>query len=99
MDLKKVKLSLRISTNAFDDEISTLIEAAKQDLLIAGIKESALDDSGEKKIDSIIERAIITYVRINFGEPSDYDRLKNSYDEQKSQLGMNSKYTLFKGGA
>jgi hypothetical protein len=30
---------------------------------------------------------------MNFGEVSDYDRLKASYDEQKAQLSMASSYT------
>ena len=36
--------------------------------------------------DALLTRAIITYVRLRFGSPDDYDRLKASYDEQKAQL-------------
>ena len=35
--LTKVKLALRITTNAFDSELTELIEAAKIDLGIAGV--------------------------------------------------------------
>ena len=76
--LNKVKLALRISTSAFDTEITDLIASAKADLGLVGIEV----DEGEP----LIARAIITYCRVNFGEPDDYERLKRSYDEQKAQL-------------
>ena len=84
--LEKVKLALRITTDAFDFELLDLIEAAQQDLGIAGVVVPA-------QIDSIVSRAIITYCKLNFGEPDEYDRLKSSYDEQKAQLSMATGYT------
>lgn len=86
--LSKVKLALRITTTAFDDELNDLISAAQTDLGIAGV---VIPD----EIDSIVTRAIITYCKLHFGEPGDYDRLKLSYDEQKAQLSMASGYTDF----
>lgn len=86
--LTKVKLALRITTNAFDDELNDLIEAAKTDLGIAGVVVPA-------EIDAIVTRAIITYCKCHFGQPDDYDRLKNSYDEQKAQLSMATGYTTW----
>ena len=86
--LDKVKLALRITTEAFDTELTTLINAAKLDLGIAGVSlPSTLDD--------ICEVAIITYCKMNFGEPDGYDRLKASYDEQKAQLSMSTGYTVW----
>ena len=84
--LDKAKLALRISTDAFDGEISDLIDAAKVDLFLGGVVN--LDDC-----DPLITRAVITYVRLHFGQPDDYDRLKRSYDEQKAQMGMATNYT------
>lgn len=86
--LSKVKLALRITTTAFDDELNDLISAAQTDLGIAGV---VIPD----EVDSIVTRAIITYCKLHFGEPGDYDRLKLSYDEQKAQLSMASGYTDF----
>ena len=91
--LEKVKLALRIVTNAFDSELNDLIEAAKVDLGIAGV---VLPVSTDTQTDVIIERAIVTYCKLNFGELDKvemYDRLKASYDEQKSQLSMATGYT------
>lgn len=75
-----------MKTSAFDDEINDLISAAKSDLKIAGVK-------SDLETDPLIVRAIITYCKINFGTPSDFERLKMSYDEQKAQLQMADGYT------
>ena len=86
--LDKVKLALRITTNAFDSELNDLISAAQLDLGIAGVV--ILDE-----IDAIVSRAVITYCKLHFGEPDEYDRIKASYDEQKAQLSMCADYTNF----
>ena len=86
--LDKVKLALRITTTAFDDELTELIEAAQIDLNIAGV---VVPD----EIDPIVSQAIKTYCKCNFGQPDDYDRLKRSYDEQKAQLSMATGYTTW----
>ena len=88
--LDSVKLALRITTDAFDDEITDLINAALADLGIAGI--TNLDEA-----DALIKRAVITFCRVNFGEPDDYDRMKASYDEQKAQLQTATGYTDWLG--
>lgn len=84
--LEKVKLALRITTAVFDSEIEGLIAAALADLGIAGV--IVLDET-----DPLIIRAVITYCRANFGAPDEYERLKASYDEQKSQLQTATGYT------
>lgn len=84
--LEKVKMALRITTDAFNDELNDLIDAAKLDLGIAGV-------IVPQTIDAICTRAVITYCKLHFGEPDDYDRLKASYDEQKAQLSMATGYT------
>ncbi len=88
--LSKVKLALRITTNAYDDELNGLIEAAKLDLGIAGVIIPS-------ELDAIVSLAIITYCKCHFGEPDEYDRLKASYDEQKAQLSMCTGYTEWIG--
>lgn len=84
--LEKIKISLRIKTNAFDGEITDLINAALADLGIAGVTNIA-------ETDPLVIMAVTTYCRIHFGEPSDFDRLKKSYDEQKAQLQTATGYT------
>lgn len=87
--LDKVKLALRITTDAFDSELTDLINAAYADMGIAGI--TNIEDT-----DELIIRATITYCKLNFGTIDDakvYDRMKASYDEQKAQLSMHSGHT------
>lgn len=84
--LDKVKLALRITTNAFDSELNGLIDAARLDLDVAGV-------IVPQAADAILTLAIITYCKLHFGEPDNYDRLKASYDEQKAQLSMATGYT------
>ena len=85
--LDKVKMALRISTDAYDDELNDLILAALEDMGIAGVVIT------EDETDAIITRAIITYCKLAFGLPEDYDKLKKSYDEQKAQLSNATGYT------
>lgn len=84
--LDKVKMALRISTTAYDAELTDLINAAELDLGIAGV---ILPD----QLDALVSKAIITYCKMSFGLPENYDRLKRSYDEQKAQLGTATGYT------
>lgn len=84
--LDKVKMGLRITTTAYDEELTDLIEAAKSDLGIAGVVVPST-------LDEIVSRAIITYCKVHFGLPEDADRLKASYDEQKAQLVTATDYT------
>lgn len=86
--LNKVKLALRVTTDAFDAEITDLILAACADLGIVGVTALITTDN------ALLTRAIITYCRVHFGEPEDYDRLKKSYDEQKAQLISATGYGL-----
>ena len=84
--LDKVKMGLRIKTTAYDEELADLITAAKLDLGIAGVEVPST-------LDEIVTRAIVTYCKMSFGLPEDYDMLKKSYDEQKAQLVTATGYT------
>lgn len=86
--LEKTKLALRITVNAYDEDLNSLILAAKSDLGIAGVELPAA-------LDAVCERAIITYCKVHFSALSDgeWSRLKASYDEQKAQLATATGYT------
>ena len=79
-------MAMRIVTTAYDAEIQQYIDAAKLDLGIAGVEVP-------QATDALINKAIMTYVRMSFGAPSNYDKLKASYDEQKAQMMMATGYT------
>lgn len=79
------KTALRVTTDAYDEEIYGYIEAARLDLRIAGVEMGCPD--------SLMNKAIMTYVRMSFGAPANYNELKSSYDEQKAQLMNATGYT------
>lgn len=83
-----VKMALRITTTAYDQELLDMIEAAKLDLGVAGVIVPT-------ELDALVRRAIVTYCKVHFMGSADdeYDRLKRSYDEQKAQLSMCTGYT------
>lgn len=81
-----VKIALRITTNAYDTELNTLIDSAKLDMGVAGVVVPSV-------LDALVTRAVVTYCKMSFGIPEDYDRLKRAYDEQKAQLVTCTGYT------
>lgn len=89
--LDDVKVACRVTTSAFNNELTDLIAAAFGDL---GITDIDPDQLVETSISPLIKKAVLTYCKLNFGtiEDGTYDRLKSSYDEQKSQLLMSSDY-------
>ena len=89
--LELVKKALRITTNSFNDELNHLISSALIDLGFGGAMPEVLVVTTDT--DPIIAQAIITYCKMSFGLPEDYDRLKKSYDEQKAQLISATGYT------
>ena len=93
--LDKVKMACRVTTTAYDEELSDLICAGVRDIGITDVRQELLENVNQ--LPSLIQRAVITYCRLNFGQPDDYDRLKRSYDEQKAQLLMSSAYTEWGG--
>lgn len=84
--IDNVKLSLRLTTNAYDAELTGIINGGLKDLGVAGV-------TNDDTTDALIERAVTTYCKLHFGSPADFDRLKKSYDEQKAQLASCTGYT------
>lgn len=87
--LELVKKHLRITANAFDDEINSLINAAKADLKLAGVTATKANDTS----DALIVRAVAVYCKANFGyDNPDADRLLNSYNLLKLHLTLSAEY-------
>lgn len=91
--LINVKIVLRITTNAFDNEIRALINACIADLGIAGVDPDVI--GADYLNNPLIVQAVYTYVKMYFGQVENdvFNRLKMSYDEQKAQLSMATGYT------
>lgn len=88
--INAAKLAKRLTTTAFDQQVSDLLDAALLDMGVAGVEIPANQDA-------LVQQAAITYFLMNFGQPDDYDRLKKSYDEQKAQLSTCTGYTVWTG--
>lgn len=84
--ISEAKMANRITTDAYDSEISMLLDAALLDLGVAGVEVP-------QELDPIVKVAAITYFRLHFGTPDDFDRLERSYNEQKAQLSTHTGYT------
>ena len=84
--MHEAKLARRLKSDAFDNQVRSLLQAAMLDLGVAGVEVP-------EKLDALVSQAAITYFLMHFGQPDDYDRLKRSYDEQKAQLSTCTGYT------
>ena len=101
--LKEAKKALRVTINHFDSEIASLLMAGANDLEIAGVElpgtvtftigtdDVVVDTS--TLTDPLAMRAIITYAAMRFGNPPNYDKLRDAYDTQKVQLMHADGYT------
>jgi uncharacterized phage protein (predicted DNA packaging) len=88
--LDDVKIALRVSHTALDGEITDLIAAARQDLILSGVLASRVNDDD----DVLAKRAIITYVKAHFGwDNPDADRLLMAFDRLKTHLTLSGDYT------
>ena len=86
--LDKVKLSLRVSGDAFNEEITDLIEAAKLDLMAAGILENKVEEP-----DAWIQRAIVLYAKANFGMANpDSEKYSDAYHNVRMKISLRGGY-------
>ena len=86
--IESIKKALRIKSSAFDDEIKDLIEAAKTDLFISGIK--TINEN-----DALIQQAIKIYCKANFGlDNKDSEKYQKSYDMLKQHLALCGDYNV-----
>ncbi|MBE6955671.1 MAG: DNA-packaging protein [Ruminococcaceae bacterium] len=89
-----LKAALFLTTDAYNEELRRLQKAGIEDLRRAGIE---VGDRHEllgipPEEGNLVAQAVITYCRMNFGSPKNYDQLKASYDEQKAQMQMMTGY-------
>lgn len=87
--LEKVKLSARISGDAFDDDVQDMIDSAREELVQSGVSRKMAESSD----DPLIIRAMKIYVKANFGidSPNAY-RFQQSFESLKRHLSMAGDY-------
>jgi hypothetical protein len=89
-----VKTRLRLINDAFDQEVTDLIEDAKADLVAAGMKASIITDfEADPDTDPLIKNAIAFYVKAHFGyNNDDREGLIESYEMRKQKLLLDEDY-------
>lgn len=91
--LDKVKLALRLSSTALDDEVTGLILAAIADLRLVGI--NLPEDAGassETLGDPLLDRAVVLYCKAEFGYNDEAERFRKAYDYLKCALSLSSEH-------
>lgn len=106
--LKEAKKALRVTSPLYDTEIAALLMAGASDLEVSGVilpgtvtfsigtSDAVMDNSTLK--DPLCQRAVITYAAARFGNPPNYQQLKDAYDEMKAQLMHANRYTNYGDG-
>lgn len=101
--LNEAKKALRVTHPIYDSQIATLLMAGANDLEIAGVvlpgevsftigTDDAVADVSTLT-DPLCMTAIITYAAMRFGNPPNYERLRDAYETQKVQLMHATGYT------
>ena len=101
--LKEAKKALRVTITNYDSEIAHLLMSGANDLAIAGVNlpgevtftigtDDAVTDTSTLT-DPLAQRAIITYAAMRFGNPPNYEQLRDAYETQKCQLMHATGYT------
>jgi len=89
--LSDAKIRLRVTSTAYDGEISDLIATAMSEMQIVGITPDAV--SGESPL---VKEAILTYAKANFGwNNPDRDKLMRSYESMRDLLSLSAEYNSF----
>lgn len=96
--LDKVKLALRISGTAYDQEVTDLINAAIADLRLVGVIVPEERGSPATVGDPLIERAIVLYAKAEFGYNDNAERYRAAYDYLKCALSLSGDHTTESDG-
>ena len=91
-----IKVSLRVTSGAFDSEVRGLIDAARFDMERAGVDPTllALDPVEQDLSNEFVKQAIRCYAKAHFGyDNPEADRFDDSYRRIVCDL-MNSKHNV-----
>ncbi|MFZ5352745.1 MAG: phage head-tail connector protein [Bacillota bacterium] len=90
--LDDAKSAIRISNTAYNTEISDLIAAARLELIQSGVIAAKANDD----TDLLVKRAILVYVKANFGwNNPDSEKLKSSFEILKNHLSVSVDYSYY----
>ena len=93
--LENVKSALRVTTDdvGINAEIKMLVESAKMDLQMSGIRVKNTAEDGTVIYDDIIALAITLYCKAKFGfDNPEAERLYQSYRTLETHLSLSTEY-------
>lgn len=85
-----VKLALRITTTAFDDEITRLINECIEEMTGLGVK---VDQEEGVPTSDQVQGAIIAYCKWQFGQNDDSEKWREIFDRKLAQLKTMTGFT------
>lgn len=89
--LDDVKTALRLSGTDLDTEVTDLISAARQDLILSGV----LTSIATVDTNALVKRYIILYAKTHFGwDNSEADRFQSACDTLKRHLTLSEDFTV-----
>ena len=95
--LELVKLALRISGTAFDEELNMLIDACLDELRHMNVTVE-IDTSGNPT-SSQVRTAVVAYCKWQFGNHEDKDQWEQIYHTKLAQLKTMTDFTNWGGAA
>jgi hypothetical protein len=93
--LTEIRQRMRITDKDFDGELRALIEAAREELQLAGVERKRTNDER----DALVTAAIVTYVKSEFGlDIQEAAKYREAFEEKRKKLALSGKYLGRKGG-
>lgn len=88
--LDDVRRELRVTSSAFDAEIENLIAAAKMDMILSGVSESAVNAPYPQ---ALVRHAVILYCKARFGlDNPDSEKYMASFRSIEADLALSAEY-------
>ena len=88
--LGKAKTALRLTSDAFDDEVDGLCRAARHDLMLSGV----IEGKAKSDTDPLVVEAVMTYCKARFGlDNPDSDKYWQSYLSCERDMLNSQEYT------
>lgn len=83
--VEDVKLYLRISHNLLDNEITTVIASARQEMIRAGVSTAVANGEDTDSV-KIVEQAIKTYAKMYYADTKDGEKYAESFKYQLDNI-------------
>jgi len=91
----KMRERIRIEDDVFDSELRDLVEAAREELCLAGISRVRANDEQ----DALVTAAIVTYLKAEFGlDIKESQAYRDAFEMKRRKLALSSKYLEKKRG-